>query len=596
MIVRVLMPLIILGNVGLFLSGHLSLGGTVNIIGNFAGQDFNVGGFFEFSVVQSTIEMWQAGAYPLAILIAIFSGVWPYTKQCLSMYIWFSPTKFLSCKKRGRILVWLDLLGKWSMVDVFVLVLTLASFALSIESPSHLSFLPEGLYSVRMLVVPKWGLYANMLAQFVAQISSHVIIHFHRKSVNKADVDQRVEMGLEMPKDVTPSEKLCEHCFQLDHRTRAVVRKGFTRVLISSFFLFALLVILGCSFPSFSKETLGIVGLVIESGNPNWDEASTYYSVFGLARSITEQGRFLGALPDRVGLGTLASLLIVTVLLVPLAQAACLFMMWFVPLTKTRRATGRVMNEILGAWQYTEVYVLSIFITSWQLGGVSEFMINEYCGSLESALNSLAYFDVIDKGDAQCFRVNSMVQSGAWLLLLASFILFGINKSISEAASQKDSDDALPRKFHFYAPKTGSNPAAVSVERPASFEDPSEGSAVLSPISPRFTDIFPFAIIAKIHDIDTIERAETALPFSKFPQRPTANEMNSFDHDEVRTYAKSLLSLAEGVTESELDDTSSSNDHDAASVSTSEGSGSVSSGVTSADEYEYIGCIGHRDE
>jgi len=38
MIVRVLMPLIILGNVGLFLSGHLSLGGTVNIIGTFAGQ------------------------------------------------------------------------------------------------------------------------------------------------------------------------------------------------------------------------------------------------------------------------------------------------------------------------------------------------------------------------------------------------------------------------------------------------------------------------------------------------------------------------------------------------------------------------------
>ena len=37
-IVHVMMPLIILGNVGLFLSGHLSLGGTVNIIGTFAGQ------------------------------------------------------------------------------------------------------------------------------------------------------------------------------------------------------------------------------------------------------------------------------------------------------------------------------------------------------------------------------------------------------------------------------------------------------------------------------------------------------------------------------------------------------------------------------
>ena len=345
-------------------------------------SDFNVEGFFEFSVVQSTIEMWQAGAYPLAILIAIFSGVWPYTKQCLSMYIWFSTTKSLSCKRRGRILVWLDVLGKWSMVDVFVLVLTLASFALSIESPRHLSFLPEGLYSVRMLVVPKWGLYANMLAQFVAQISSHVIIHFHRKSINKADVDQRVEMGLGRPKDGTQSKALCEHCFHLDHDTRAVVRKGFKRVLISSFFLFALLVIPGCSFPSFSKETLGIVGLVIESGNPNLEEAYTYYSVFGLARSIAEQGRFLGTLPDLVGLGTLASLLIVTVLLVPLAQAACLFVMWFVPLTKRRRATSRVLNEILGAWQYTEVYVLSIFITCWQLGGVSEYMVSRAASSI----------------------------------------------------------------------------------------------------------------------------------------------------------------------------------------------------------------------
>ena len=188
-----------------------------------------------------------------------------------------------------------------------------------------------------------------------------------------------------------------------------------------------------------------------------------------------------------------------------------------------------------------------------------------------------------------------MVQSGAWLLLLASCILFCINKSVSLAGEQKESDDALPGEFHFYAHKTGSNPATVSVEQPVSFGDPSERSAVLSPVSPRFTDTFRFAVIAKIHDIDTIERAETALPFSKFPQRPTANEMNSFDHVEVRAYAKSLLSLAEGVTEeSEMDDTSS-NDQDSASVIPSEGSESVSSGGTSIDDYEYIGCIEHHD-
>jgi hypothetical protein len=32
-----------------------------------------------------------------------------------------------------------------------------------VTSPD-LAFLPEGLYSINMMVVPLWGLYANMLA------------------------------------------------------------------------------------------------------------------------------------------------------------------------------------------------------------------------------------------------------------------------------------------------------------------------------------------------------------------------------------------------------------------------------------------------
>jgi hypothetical protein len=47
--------------------------------------------------------------------------------------------------------------GKWSMVDIFVLLTTLASFRITIESPDHVSYLPEGLYEINMLVVPLWG-------------------------------------------------------------------------------------------------------------------------------------------------------------------------------------------------------------------------------------------------------------------------------------------------------------------------------------------------------------------------------------------------------------------------------------------------------
>merc|ERR1712087_384480 len=105
---RLFVPIVIIGNIALFLSGHLSLGGTVNISGTFAGQGFNVQGFFEFSMAKSTIEMWNAGAKSLAILIAIFSGVWPYSKLLITLLVWFAPPRWISSNRRANLLHWLD--------------------------------------------------------------------------------------------------------------------------------------------------------------------------------------------------------------------------------------------------------------------------------------------------------------------------------------------------------------------------------------------------------------------------------------------------------------------------------------------------------
>jgi hypothetical protein len=56
---RMLMPVIILGNIGFFLSGHLSLGASVTIMASLGGQTFKEGDFFEFSLGRSTIEIWN---------------------------------------------------------------------------------------------------------------------------------------------------------------------------------------------------------------------------------------------------------------------------------------------------------------------------------------------------------------------------------------------------------------------------------------------------------------------------------------------------------------------------------------------------------
>jgi hypothetical protein len=58
-LIRYGMPVIILGNIGLFLSGHLSLGATVNIEAQIAGETISVDKFFEFSMAKSTIDIWM---------------------------------------------------------------------------------------------------------------------------------------------------------------------------------------------------------------------------------------------------------------------------------------------------------------------------------------------------------------------------------------------------------------------------------------------------------------------------------------------------------------------------------------------------------
>lgn len=127
-LVRWGMPFIILLNIALFLSGHLSLGGTVNIVADIAGEKIVVDKFFEFSLARSTVDIWNAGGKELAILVLIFSGIWPYSKQVVTLVVWFLPPSRLSVSRRESVLLWFDRLGKWSMIDIFVLVVSIVAF------------------------------------------------------------------------------------------------------------------------------------------------------------------------------------------------------------------------------------------------------------------------------------------------------------------------------------------------------------------------------------------------------------------------------------------------------------------------------------
>ncbi len=397
LLIRWFTPILILFNVALFLSGHFSLGATVDIEAQIAGENFKVENFFEFSIAKSTIAIWNAGGREIAIMILIFSGIWPYTKLFISLGMWFLPPTRVSVSRRGSILLWLDWLAKWSMVDVFVLVISIVAFRVSIASPTA-SFLPEGFYSIDMMVVPLWGLYANMIAQLVSQVSSHLVIYYHRRVVRSAEIaiareknkgvvpgmsyqiDAKFATGAHVAVDsmllsregddeALHTKALREHKFSRPHRgeTEAlVVRRGVNSLFCIGAVCISVLVMVGCSIPSFSLQLLGIVGVAVEFGDGNeFEKVSVRHSIFSAVRLLMEEAQIIDSGSSFIGLLSLSLVFLTTVLVVPIVQSIALARQWLLPSTRRKLSRMAVFTEILQAWQYVEVYLVAVFVSSW---------------------------------------------------------------------------------------------------------------------------------------------------------------------------------------------------------------------------------------
>mmetsp|Transcript_3457 Transcript_3457/g.9854 ORF Transcript_3457/g.9854 Transcript_3457/m.9854 type:complete len:2914 (-) Transcript_3457:98-8839(-) len=516
---RLSMPFIIIGNIGFFMSGHLSLGATVNIQGTLAGETFSVEQFFEFSMAKSTIDIWNAGGRELAVMIFLLSGLWPYSKQLITLALWFIPPTRIPVAQRGSILIWLDWLAKWSMVDIFVLVISLAAFRVSVQSPD-VGFLPADFYSLDLLVVPLWGLYANMIAQLISQVSSHFIIHYHRKIVDVATKKYKEANSIEdmvgpsdfeggeqpstpsaVTKLATQRTRLSNYKYSRPHRgehDEMVPRRGVgLMVTMMTAMLFGL-VIAGCIFPSFSLELLGLVGLAVESGQ-GFSEANTKHTVFTIIKLLFEQAEFLDTTSDFVGLGTLSVLLLFSVLIVPLIQALALMIQWFVPATPKLRWRIAVLNETLQAWQYAEVYLIAIFVASWQLGPVSEFMINSYCDSLQATFNELVYFGVLKSEDAQCFSVQSQIETGSYILAGGAALLALLNTFVMKAVTQFFRDQAEMERRALDAEIAigqGLKPQATLSEEGSEYDIDVDDDLhlVVQPVPVLFTDTFRWTL------------------------------------------------------------------------------------------------------
>jgi paraquat-inducible protein A len=80
-----------------------------------------------FSIASGITNLWQEKHYTLAVIIIFFSVIFPIFKLIMLLMVWFVR---LSDPQRKSILYYLAVLGKWSMLDVFITAIIMVSVQL----------------------------------------------------------------------------------------------------------------------------------------------------------------------------------------------------------------------------------------------------------------------------------------------------------------------------------------------------------------------------------------------------------------------------------------------------------------------------------
>jgi hypothetical protein len=382
--VRLAVPVYLLVNTGLYMGAHLGVLSTVNVDASLAGEAFTIRDFLTFSFIESTKRTYYNGGSEMAVLMWIFTGIWPYVKIILSLFIWVLPPTKLSVSRRGRILLWLDALARLSIIDVFTMVLGVAIVLVYAGGPDDALGAEDALYRMKVVVVPGAGFYCIIISQRMSRVSSRFFLDYHQRVINMATSEHENEQhrGVSLSKYINDEQDVVslvrrdvhgddpseshrssspertpevfkdeedssdekEHSGHFDavsvdphddwnHRdgqdvgaqntaSPAENQQWGTAGVVFGGVTIAIIFIVGCFFaPSVSLDTSDVWSLALESGN-TFEEAISEYGVFAIAGMVLVKARFvLEKKSDYVGFGLLLAVGILSVGMTFLIQA-----------------------------------------------------------------------------------------------------------------------------------------------------------------------------------------------------------------------------------------------------------------------------------
>lgn len=393
-VVKFVVPVSCLAAIGIFLTAHLSYGARVELTGTIGGDNYELPSLFEFSLANSIRDMWSAKVYPLALLIAGFSGGWPYLKLFLMLCAWMCP---MTRKCRLSLLQWVDALGKWSLIDAYVLVLMMVAFTFSINSP-NLDWLPPDFLELRVLVRPGWGIFGFIIAAVISLIVTHIIIFYHRK-------EEEIHLGKEPTQNTGVKRSAAGHnfmCFSGWEERQNVRLTMFAKVVVFCFLIFsAILLCAGAFIDSFVFNFGGLAGAVLDDKK---------YSLFSVANQMLPPHPMAGEY-------LLYFTFILFAFFVPLANVLCLAVLWVVPMTSGMQKAWFVTSEILFAWSSLEVFIVGVLAAMTELPQFVDFTFGSHCDAINNFMTLIAPGPLDD-----CIVITTQLVDGCWVLWAAALV------------------------------------------------------------------------------------------------------------------------------------------------------------------------------
>jgi len=331
----------------------------------------------------------------------------------------------------------LDSLGKWSLIDAFVLIMLQVAFRFYITSTaiSSLAFIPENFVIVDVLVRPEASIFLFIIATMLSLIINHIMIYVHH---NVMDIDEALEDKVNEHVAIEPMKKkkpLHGHLFMVpDYRGVLYSFSPGTKLGVGALLsISAILILVGTFLPILTFEFKGIAGIAIGIIDPGL--GSVTHSAFSIGGAVSK-----GIPPEDVGtiIGVTFMQIIyyVFTLVSPIALLCLYAVMWFVPMTLADQKKLLFTTEIVSAWEALIVLVVSCVAATFQISQLAQFIVlnatGSLCGLVTAPLQALG----VPQEDALCFDVYAYLEPtgfviifGLITMMICSHVMYNLIKA-----------------------------------------------------------------------------------------------------------------------------------------------------------------------